>query len=192
MDHGFIKPTIPAEGQGTKAIFTRDDVYSLALFMSLIRQGFNRTIAGYFCNDLKKHGKLRDYKIFFMANWIGDATHGQTSTSSDVIHRVNPKDMSPKMKKIYKDYQETLKKFKGSGPDIDLEGDLRNLEDLLDEYHEKHGTPQHREPQDIIQDFFIGGKPYTISSGGDEWDHLHVINFGKIRRKVDFLLSSLD
>ena len=42
---GFIRPTIPAFGQGTKAGYTKGDVYSIALFMKLLRMGFKREFA---------------------------------------------------------------------------------------------------------------------------------------------------
>jgi hypothetical protein len=45
INRGFIKPTIPAEGKGTKAIFTRDDIYRIELFQKLIGMGLNRKTA---------------------------------------------------------------------------------------------------------------------------------------------------
>ena len=35
MNNGFVVPTTRSEGQGTKAIFTRDDIYLVALFVDL-------------------------------------------------------------------------------------------------------------------------------------------------------------
>jgi len=48
INEGFIKPNIPAEGAGTKAIFTRDDVYGVALFKSLVEFGMKRKRAAEF------------------------------------------------------------------------------------------------------------------------------------------------
>ncbi len=45
MNEGFIKPSKPAEGKGTKAIFTRADVYSVELFSNLLPLGFKREVA---------------------------------------------------------------------------------------------------------------------------------------------------
>ena len=42
MNNGFIVPTTKSKGQGTKAIFTRDDVYMVALFVDLLNKGFKR------------------------------------------------------------------------------------------------------------------------------------------------------
>ena len=48
MKRGFIRPTIPASGQGIKAVFTRADVYAVSLFEELIKKGFKREIASGF------------------------------------------------------------------------------------------------------------------------------------------------
>jgi DNA-binding transcriptional MerR regulator len=42
MIRGFIKPTFPSNGQGTRALFTKKDIYKVALFMRLIEVGFRR------------------------------------------------------------------------------------------------------------------------------------------------------
>ena len=42
---GFIKPTLPAMGQGTKAGFTLGDVYAIALFKRMTETGFKRELA---------------------------------------------------------------------------------------------------------------------------------------------------
>lgn len=48
MNLGFIKPTIAADGQGTKAIFTRQDAYRIELFQKLLEIGLQRKLAGQF------------------------------------------------------------------------------------------------------------------------------------------------
>ena len=50
MNNGFVVPTIKSEGQGTKAIFTRNDIYLVALFVDLLKKGFKR----YRASDLIK------------------------------------------------------------------------------------------------------------------------------------------
>lgn len=42
---GYVRPTIAAQGQGTKAIYTLDRVYCVALFQSLLNRGFSRKIS---------------------------------------------------------------------------------------------------------------------------------------------------
>lgn len=48
MNRGFIVPTQQAEGQGTKAIFSRIEVYGVALFQKLLKWGFGRQFAARF------------------------------------------------------------------------------------------------------------------------------------------------
>lgn len=45
MNLGFIEPTEPSRKQGSKAIFTRQDVYCVALFEDLIESGYSRAVA---------------------------------------------------------------------------------------------------------------------------------------------------
>lgn len=48
LNRGYIKPTLPAHGHGTKAGFTQEDVYGVALFRKLVEKGFKRELAGEF------------------------------------------------------------------------------------------------------------------------------------------------
>jgi hypothetical protein len=48
MNNGYIKATIPAKGRGTKAIFTKVDMYFVELFSDLIKKGFKRDRAAHF------------------------------------------------------------------------------------------------------------------------------------------------
>ena len=54
MKEGFIQPTIPAEGQGTKAVFSRHDIYAVSLFNDLLRAGFRRQIAASHIREFSK------------------------------------------------------------------------------------------------------------------------------------------
>lgn len=45
MNRGYVIPTKAAEGQGTKAIFSKTRVYGVALFKSLISKGLSRQVA---------------------------------------------------------------------------------------------------------------------------------------------------
>jgi MerR HTH family regulatory protein len=42
---GYVRPTIAAQGQGTKAVYTLDRVYCVALFLSLLNRGFSRKVS---------------------------------------------------------------------------------------------------------------------------------------------------
>ena len=45
MNRGFIKPSQASAGQGTKALFTREDLYGIQLFSELLKFGLNRYVA---------------------------------------------------------------------------------------------------------------------------------------------------
>jgi DNA-binding transcriptional MerR regulator len=42
MNRGFIVPTKKAQGYGTKAVFSQEDVYKVGLFKKLLEMGFKR------------------------------------------------------------------------------------------------------------------------------------------------------
>ena len=70
MNHGFITPTMPAEGIGTKAAFTLLDVYRVGVFKKFVDAGVNRSIVALWVNandsfyDLQRAGKVV-YMILF-------------------------------------------------------------------------------------------------------------------------------
>ncbi len=45
VDRKFVAPSIPANGQGTRASFSLFDVYGVALFRTLVDEGLNREAA---------------------------------------------------------------------------------------------------------------------------------------------------
>ena len=62
MNHGYIKPTTPAKGQGTKAIFTRKDVYGVLLFSNLLEKGFKRETASKHFHKIIENGLIEKTK----------------------------------------------------------------------------------------------------------------------------------
>jgi DNA-binding transcriptional MerR regulator len=54
---GYVRPSVSAEGQGTRAIFTRTDVYTVALFRRLLEIGFRREEAGKFVRKFQEREK---------------------------------------------------------------------------------------------------------------------------------------
>jgi hypothetical protein len=72
MDLGFIKPAYPSEMQGSKAIFTRYDVYGVGLFDDLLSKGFKRDMAG---KIFREYAKPVNYETI---KWIGIIFTGQT------------------------------------------------------------------------------------------------------------------
>ncbi|MFC1827094.1 hypothetical protein ACFLZQ_04095 [Thermodesulfobacteriota bacterium] len=51
MIEGYVAPSIPAPSQGKKAIFTRVDVYAVALFNDLLKIGFRRETTARFVSE---------------------------------------------------------------------------------------------------------------------------------------------
>jgi len=58
LKRDFIKPTISADGQGTKAVFTRQDVYGIELFRQLLERGLARDKARIFVKFF--HDKMKE------------------------------------------------------------------------------------------------------------------------------------
>lgn len=56
MDQGFVRPGVPASGRGTKAVFSRAEVYGVALFKLLVERGINRKIAKEGAKIFVEHG----------------------------------------------------------------------------------------------------------------------------------------
>jgi hypothetical protein len=54
MKEGFIHPSVPARGQGTKAVFCRHDVYEVALFSDLLDAGFRRQVSASHMREFSK------------------------------------------------------------------------------------------------------------------------------------------
>jgi len=81
MKRGYVHPTRKAEGQGDRASFTRENVYSVALFRRLVDFGFSRDLAGEFVTgfiardkDSPKHQKTE----FIVFRILGDKISVQT------------------------------------------------------------------------------------------------------------------
>lgn len=67
MNRGYIEPTLPAHGHGTKAGFTKSDVYGVALFRKLVEKGFKRELAAEFTKKYTALGSplsFTDYLMF--------------------------------------------------------------------------------------------------------------------------------
>jgi hypothetical protein len=45
IKRGYVVPTIPATGRGTKSKFSRNDLYSIQTFLLLLQRGISREIA---------------------------------------------------------------------------------------------------------------------------------------------------
>lgn len=67
MTRGFIRPSLPATGKGTIAIFTKTDVYAVALFERLLMRGFKREVAAQYISSFisQKFADALNYILFW-------------------------------------------------------------------------------------------------------------------------------
>ena len=85
MVRGFIKPSRPSEGQGKKAVFTRADVYMVALFRELLNKGLSRKVAAAY---IKVMPRMVDDQVKYLLFSYGDYgysnPHGVKTIASDI------------------------------------------------------------------------------------------------------------
>lgn len=66
----FVIPSIPAEGQGTKALFTFNDIFMAYFFQKLVNRGFKRSLAKKYIEAFRKeylnNGIIPDIAVFFI------------------------------------------------------------------------------------------------------------------------------
>jgi len=80
MKEEFIIPATPAEGRGTKSMFTLTDVYGVALFQDLIAWGLNRSDASNFVTEFVRYSvpELIKFLVFrFEPDPRGDLCRSQ-------------------------------------------------------------------------------------------------------------------
>ena len=121
MSREFIIPSVQSEGQGTKAIFTRYDIYGIALFKKMVESGLSRTVAGDWVNNFisrEKDGtdgqKTDIIKLIVTLggesfsesivsqDWFVDLSTGMTAPNPKKLpHDINPLSLFSKMKEQY-------------------------------------------------------------------------------------------
>ena len=84
----FIVPSIPAKGQGSRALFTFNDILMAYFFKTLVNRGFKRKLAKKYIEAFKKeyinNGIIPDYPVFFINTTAYDVTVS-TKTMMDSI-----------------------------------------------------------------------------------------------------------
>ena len=140
MTLGFVKPTIPAEGAGTKAVFRIEDLYGLQLFQHLLSNGFKRKEAAEIVSNLSR-------KIGSGQYLIAKASDGDLSV-------------------------EILPTGENGRPIVDLLSGVST-------WHHGEGGLKSR-----------WGAPIEAHDE-KEWDHIIIVNIGRIRRLVDQAVADL-
>ena len=72
MDQGYIKPALPALGKGTIAIFTKVDVYGVALFDRLLQRGFKREAAAEYVRIFIMHPLANEMTVALFSEKLGE------------------------------------------------------------------------------------------------------------------------
>jgi hypothetical protein len=89
MNNGFIWPTEPARGKGTKAIFTLKDVYGIALFQKLVQKGFKREATSKFVKEVVALRAIEGFGYIVFEEGEGGLTDPIVLTPEEWILHVN-------------------------------------------------------------------------------------------------------
>lgn len=88
IDQNFIIPSVSAEGQGTRAVFTRIDVYGVALFRQLLKLGFSRSMASRITRDFVSREKAQTRgKARYLVFKIGEKNGEPAIIDSRILSR---------------------------------------------------------------------------------------------------------
>jgi hypothetical protein len=144
MKEGFIQPTIPARGQGTKAVFSRHDIYSISLFDNLLDAGFRRDVAA---------SQMREFAKVFHKNYEL-VLYRQVELPGGTMMHCSP---------IIVTSNNTFAVMSGEASFSDEVGNSHEMTEAV------------KSVNDISQ-----------------WDTFLVVNVGKLKSRVDSLLSQLE
>jgi hypothetical protein len=144
MKEGFVIPTVPAQGQGTKAVFSRHDIYGVSLFNDLLDAGFRRDIAA---SHMQEFAKVfhKNYELVL---------YRQVELSGNYMMHCSP---------IIVTGNNTFAVMTGEVSFSDETGESREMTEAM------------KSVNDISQ-----------------WETFLVVNIGKLKSKVDGLLSQLN
>lgn len=109
MNNNFIQATQPAQGKGTKAIFTLMDVYGVALFQDLLQKGFKRETASKFVKGFIHRGieafayvkfiRIKegaiDTEILSPGEWVLNVNTGKVGEYDPKSKKIKFKEKSP-------------------------------------------------------------------------------------------------
>jgi len=188
INKGFVRPTVPAEGQGTKAMFTRGDVYGVKLFHILIQSGLRRENAAFIVDS------LRETKVLHLSKKI---LYGSVIEDGKVFFKYMPdhayvRGINPKGGKILEDIHKYRAEYAENQDPLILKK-IVTLEQKL----KRSGWISGEEPQSILKD----QNPYdwfkwNMFEGHEEdfdyWLSVNIINYESIRKAVDRILEILD
>ena len=102
MTRGFIKPSLPSTGKGTIAIFTKADVFGVALFGKLLEKGFKREMAAEYIEMVVGQNLYRGLNLILFKSIIRDGNRvveiedqrGKSSLKVEIDEKGNAKIIS--------------------------------------------------------------------------------------------------
>ena len=150
MNLGYVRPKIPAEGAGTKAIFSIQDLYKICLFQHLLNHGFRRDHASEIVNFFEERVLPNDSYLIIRYNTMDE--EGAVASRA-----ANP--VSQESRAI-----------------IDLRTGIAVIQNDKDALRSAWGAPiQAHDPE----------------NGGENWDHMVLINIKNIRSRVEKVVAKL-
>lgn len=171
MSKGFIVPSVPAAGQGTRAEFTYADVLIVALFRQLIEKGFQRETASNLIGSLKIKFEMtmliREKRSSWAAVFRRSSFLGKEHTEAFFIEEPGDNviiDLLTGYTLVQRDYE----KYK-----------IRLLERHIQEDAENEGKE------------YFPREDYEITEL-EYWDDILIVNLKKLKREVDMALRKLD
>jgi hypothetical protein len=175
MNRSFIDPSVPADGQGTKAIFSLQDVYGVALFQALINSGFNRETSSRFVKFfMEKEKEKEEVKEKDRAKYDRIKMH-----DTDYLVLRVPEDRKELIRAIV--LWDTANE--SYSPRIDLKSGLPETEASK----AFRASPKSAE---FFTELERKGIPYELDIT-TKWSIIHVVNYKAIREKVDEALKEL-
>jgi len=92
MNRGFVKPTVPSRGVGTRALFNRSDIYLIVLFQRLLGLGLKRTDASRFIHFFKDVPDVSaiEYLYFRYQKPLSDVTQNLEKHTTPLFFWTDP------------------------------------------------------------------------------------------------------
>jgi len=207
MMNDFVEPTVPAKGKGIPAVFTKSDIYLIALFQDLIQKGFKRLGASIVVKYLKKKFDNMSEIYYIMVTWAGEialpiniSVLGPIKTLKLDLELGRPKTaINPKLWSVPVTEELIDKMVEGQFEEMPLHSKKEFKQSLLK-------LESRAEVEFLIKtmhDIFVGIKElenmfpdqYPPSGswkdyiGNKLWDDIILINFLNLRNKVNRSLS---
>jgi len=194
IKEGFVEPTTPAKGRGTKAIFTRTDVYYVGLFQYLLGQGYRREAVSRLVQKVRLSWKRwRIPSIFFLRIYPKDGQRHASSHSepnSDRVMGFFPENGTFYRSKLANNpHSSLLDEYEEYDPETVIKDKHGEVIDY-DSYFDEHGYENAYEKRGKQFERVSWDRP--IMAPQDDWDSILIINFKNLCNTMDSELERLE